>query len=148
MKGFLILNLIVQVTLTLIYQTFVVSVNFIAHTCNKKIIIYWWKKHQLHQNVTSVINSIQSKFWRLPQRFSKVVLHTGLNVYRAREVLGLLLTVDVLKLVTNIIYFMHQFDCLCNFYKSIKVFKTTCTVGWIEIKESPKYKFHDKTGDL
>ena len=45
--------------------------------------------------VTSFINSIQSKFWSLPRGVSKVViLHAGLNVYRAQEVLGLLLTVS------------------------------------------------------
>ena len=39
--------------------------------------------------------SNQSKFWSLPRGVSKVVvLHTGSNVYRAQEVLGLLLTVS------------------------------------------------------
>ena len=44
--------------------------------------------------VTSVTNSIQSKFWSLPQVVSNVVIHTSLNVCRAQEVLSLLLTVS------------------------------------------------------
>ena len=50
-----------------------------------------------NSKVTLVVNFIRSKFWSLPQGVSKVILHTGLNVYRdiiAQEVLGLKLTVS------------------------------------------------------
>ena len=92
---FLMFNLLLQVTLTLIPQTFVDPVNFIAHTCNKKSLITDERNISYIKKVTSFINSIQSKFWSLPRGVSKVViLHAGLNVYRAQEVLGLLLTVS------------------------------------------------------
>ena len=47
----------VQVTLTLIYQIFLNLVNFIAHFCNKNIII---QKHQLHQK-NCISYQLQSK---------------------------------------------------------------------------------------
>ena len=85
-------SLLIQVTLTLIYQIFVDSVNFVAHTSNKKILIADERNISYIKKVTSII---QSKFWSLPQNVSKVVvLHTGLNVYRAQKVLGLLLTIS------------------------------------------------------
>ena len=52
----------------------------------------------------------------LRQVVSKV-LHIGLNVCRAQEVLSLLLTVSwCTYVVTSKIYFIYQFDCLYNFY--------------------------------
>ena len=53
-------------------------------------------------------------------------------------------------MVTNKIYFMHQFDFPCNFYQimcSIPI-QNHIHCWWIEIKESPKYKLHDNIGDL
>ena len=45
----------------------------------------------------------------------------------------------MLKVVTNNIYFMHQFDCLCNFYKSMASTNSKQHALWIEIKKSPNY---------
>ena len=95
MKAFLMFSLPVQVSLTLIHQILVDSVNFIAHTCIKKSLFTDERNFSYPKKVTSIINSIQSKFWSLPRDVSKVVvLHTGLNAYRAQEVLSLLLTVS------------------------------------------------------
>ena len=87
--------------------------------------------------VTSVNNSIQSKFWTVRQVVSKV-LHPGLNV------LSLILIVSWCAYVaTNNIYFMHQFDWLCNF-----LIENNMYCWWIEKKESPIYKIYDSSKNL
>ena len=59
---------------------FVDSVDFIDNTCDMK------KKSlstaERSSKVTPVVNFIPSKFWSLPQRVSRIVLHTDLNAYR------------------------------------------------------------------
>ena len=59
---------------------FVDSVDFIVNTCDMK------KKSlsttERSSKVTPVVNFIPSKFWSLPQRVSRIVLHTDLNAYR------------------------------------------------------------------
>ena len=48
-------------------------------------------------------------------------------------------------MVTNKIYFMHQFDFLCNFYQSMYPIPIQNHMQWwlVEIKESSKYKLYD-----
>ena len=62
---------------------FVDSVDFIVNTWDMK------KKSlsttERSSKVTPVANFIPSKFWSLPQRVSKIVLHTDLNAYRERS---------------------------------------------------------------
>ena len=80
MKFSLIFILVVQAILSLVQQIFVDSVNFIFHPCNIKN-----KKTfttERNSKVTSAVNFIPSKLGKLPQRVLKVVLCTGLNVYR------------------------------------------------------------------
>ena len=70
MKVFLRFNLLVQVTLTLIYQIFLNSVNFIAHTCNKN--------HYLMMKETLVTSK---KFHQLSTQF-KVSFEVCLKVFQ------------------------------------------------------------------
>ena len=53
-------------------------------------------------------------------------------------------------MVTNKICFMHQFGFPYNFYQSISPvpIQNHIQCCWIEIKDSPKYKLYDNTGDL
>ena len=51
--------------------------------------------------------------------------------------------------VTNKIYFIHQFNFLCNFYESpcpIPI-QNNMHWWWIEIKENHKYKLYGNTGN-
>ena len=125
MKIPLIFTLIVVASLSLKWQIFVDSVNFIAHTCNIKNNQIYHYLMLKDSKVTSVVNFIPSKFWSLSQRVSKVVLHTGLNVWRESSVDSQFVT-NTLSVrykqdhkVTNKIYFMDQFNFLCNFYESM-----------------------------
>ena len=61
------------------------------HKINKYILF----ASERNSKVTLVVNFIPSKFWSFPQGVLKVVLHTGLNVYRKRfKILNLQLTVS------------------------------------------------------
>ena len=125
MKIPLIFTLIVVASLSLKWQIFVDSVNFIVHTCNiKNNQIYHYLMLE-DSKVTSVVNFIPSKFWSLSQRVSEVVLHTGLNVERESSVDSQFVTNSFLlrykqdHKVTNKICFMHQFGFSCNVYENM-----------------------------
>ena len=108
------------------------SVNFIVHNCNFK-----YKKKPLftderNSKITSVVNFIPSKFGSLPQGVFKVVLHTGLNVYRessggswfVTQSLGVIQSQTRSPSCTNLIFPLHIV------YQSAQYrFRITCTVN-------------------
>ena len=67
--------------LSLKWQIFVDSVNFIVHNCDiKNKTNLSLSNAERHSKVTSIVKFIPSRCWSLSERVSKVVSHTGLNV--------------------------------------------------------------------
>ena len=150
MKVSLIFSLIVHATLPLMQKIFFASVNLIVCRCDTK------NKQTRHclllklSKVTSVVNFIPSKSWRLPHEVSKVVLHIGLNVHKE--------TSGGSRFVTNSSLVCYKWCAKTRSSSTSLVFLVTFTKAcpipiqnnmhswWIEIKEIPKYKLYDNFG--
>ena len=141
-KKFFVFILMVQATLSLMQRLFVDWVNYTVHTCdiriNKYIIIYCWLQ------VRSVVNFMSSKFWTLLEGVLKVVMRTGLNVYKENSGDSRFISNSLLvsykwsqtrfTSCTNLIFFV-------TFIKLFPIqIQKNIYCWWIIIKENPKYK--------
>ena len=128
---------------------FVDSVDFKLTTCDMKKRKKSLSAAERSSKVTPVVNFIPSKFWSLPQRVSKIVLHTGLNAYRESSGDSRFVTNFILAFFkwsqrrstscTNLIFaitFIKVHMCLVPLQNHMEWW-------WNYIKESPKYKLFD-----
>ena len=106
-----------------------------------------------NNQITPVVNFIPSKFGSLPQRVLKVVLHTGLNVYKESSGGTRFVTHSLLVLYkrpqTRFTWCSNLVFPLNNFYQSVPIpIQNNMHCWWIQIKKSPKYRLNDDIGDL